>query len=150
MKNSPIDVLKVKLLTVVACLSLGAAAHAQQSKPDELPQAPTPNPSVMTLAGDVKVERATPQALPLSIDEAIDRGLTHNLGILLQVQNQRSVHGQVLTVKNNLLPSLTAVAKTSTQQINLAALGFKPGAIPITGGFPTIVKVDVTQAQMNL
>jgi len=151
MKISPRDVLKVKLLPVVACLALGVVARAQQPKPEDLPQAPTPNPAVMTLAGDVKVERATPGAMPLSIDEAIDLGLKQNVGILLQLQNQRSVHGQVLTVKNNLLPSLTAVAKTSTQQINLVALGFKPGAITIPGvNFPTIVKVDVTSAQMNL
>jgi len=150
MKISPQDVLKVMLLPVVACLALGAVGRAQQPKPEELPQAPTPNPSVMTLAGDVKVERATPGTMPLSIDEAIDLGLKRNLGILLQVQNQRSVHGQVLTVKNNLLPSLTAVAKTSAQQVNLAALGFKPGKIDFTANFPTIVKVDVTSAQMNL
>ena len=150
MKISPQDVLKVMLLPVVACLALGAVGRAQQPKPEELPQAPTPNPSVMTLAGDVKVERATPGTMPLSIDEAIDLGLKRNLGILLQVQNQRLVHGQVLTVKNNLLPSLTAVAKTSAQQVNLAALGFKPGKIDFTANFPTIVKVDVTSAQMNL
>jgi len=150
MKISPQDVLKVMLLPVVACLALGAVGRAQQPKPEELPQAPTPNPSVMTLAGDVTVERATPGTMPLSIDEAIDLGLKRNLGILLQVQNQRFVHGQVLTVKNNLLPSLTAVAKTSAQQVNLAALGFKPGKIDFTANFPTIVKVDVTSAQMNL
>jgi outer membrane protein TolC len=150
MKISSRDALKVKLLPVVACLALGVVARAQQPKPEDLPQAPTPNPAVMTLAGNVTVERATPGALPLSIDEAIDRGLAHNLGILLQVQNQRSVHGQVQIVKNNLLPSLTAVAKTSAQQINLAALGFKPGKIAFTANFPTIVKVDVTSAQMNL
>jgi len=144
--------LKVKLLPVVACLALGASVRAQQPKPEELPQAPTPNPAVMTLAGDVKVERATPGALPLSIDEAIDRGLARNLGILLQLQNQRAVHGQVRIVKDNLLPSLTAVAKTSTQQINLAALGFKGDQLAGLGypNFNPIVKVDVTSAQMNL
>jgi outer membrane protein TolC len=150
MKISSRDALKVKLLPVVACLALGVVARAQQPKPEDLPQAPTPNPAVMTLAGDVTVERATPGALPLSIDEAIDLGLKRNVGILLQIQNQRSVHGQVQIVKNNLLPSLTAVAKTSAQQINLAALGFKPGKIAFTANFPTIVKVDVTSAQMNL
>src|SRR4051794_34404668 len=116
MKISSCDVLKVKLLPVVACLALAAGGRAQQAKPEDLPQAPTPNPAVMKLAGDVIVERATPGALPLGIDDAIERGLKGNVGILLQIQNQRSVHGQVLTVKNNLLPSMTAVAKTSTQQ----------------------------------
>jgi outer membrane protein TolC len=105
------------------------------------------------MAGGVVVERATPGALPLSIDEAIDRGLKENLAVKLQVQNQRLVHGQVLAVENNLLPTLTAVAKTSTQQINLAAMGFNPATIQIpgfTGTFPSIVKVDVTSAQLNV
>lgn len=125
----------------------------QPAKPQELPSAPEPNLPVTRLAGNVVVERASATALPLSIDEAIARGLEHNIGIVLDLQNQRSVHGQVLQVKNNLLPSMTAVAKTSTQQINLAAMGFKPGAIDIPGftaNFPTIVKVDVTSAQLNL
>jgi outer membrane protein TolC len=144
---------KVKLLPAAAtCLAVAGAAWAQQPKPEELPQAPTPNPAVMQLAGGVTVERATPGALPLSIGDAIELGLKRNLGILLQVQNQRLVHGQVLTVKNNLLPSMTATAKTSTQQINLAALGFNPQKVQVPGfgSFPTIVKVDVTQAQISL
>jgi outer membrane protein TolC len=149
MKLNPFSMI-VKLVPAVAvCLALSGAAVAQQ-KPEDLPQAPTPNPAVIQLAGGVTVERATPGAMPLSIDEAVERGLKHNLGILLQIQNQRSIHGQVLTVKNNLLPSMTATAKTSTQEINLAALGFKPGKIEFTANFPTIVKVDVTSAQINL
>ena len=137
----------------VVCLAIAGSIQAQQPKPEDLPAAPTPNPSVMQLAGGVKVERATPGALPLSIDEAIDRGLKHNLNIQLSVQNQQLVHGQVLTVKNNLLPSMTATARTSTQETNLAAMGFKPSSIKIpgfTGTFPAIVKVDVTSAQLSL
>lgn len=134
-------------------LSVATASLAQQPKPEELPSAPEPQAPVVRLEGGVVVERATPGALPLSIDDAIGRGLEHNLGIVLDLQNQKLVHGQVLQVKNNLLPSMTATAKTSTQQTNLAALGFKPGAIAIPGfdsNFPTIIKVDVTQAQLNL
>ncbi|MBS1799677.1 MAG: TolC family protein [Acidobacteria bacterium] len=135
------------------CFALAGPIQAQQPKADDLPLAPAPNPSVMQLAGGVTVERATPGALPLSIDEAINRGLKHNLSIELSVQNQKLVHGQVLTVKNNLMPSMTATARTSTQETNLAAMGFKPQNIKIpgfTGTFPEIVKVDVTAAQLNL
>lgn len=134
-------------------LSLAAASLAQQPKPEELPSAPEPNVPVTLLDGGVVVERAKPGALPLSIDEAIEYGIRHNIDILLNLQNQRSVHGQVLQVKNNLLPSMTAVGKTSTQQINLAALGFDPNSVQIpgyNGVFPQIVKVDVTSAQLNL
>lgn len=99
------------------------------------------------------VQRATPGALPLSIDDAIERGLKQNLQIVLDQQNQHRVHGLLLTVENSLLPSLSAEASTAAQEIDLAALGFKPGAIKIPGfniNFPTIVKVDVTSAQINL
>ncbi|HTH53557.1 MAG TPA: TolC family protein [Edaphobacter sp.] len=140
----------------VAAMWVGFAAAllAQQPKPEQLPSAPEPNLPVTRLAGDVVVEQASSQALPLSIDDAVARGLQRNIGILLDQQNQRSVHGQVLQVKNNLLPSMTAQAKTAAQQINLAALGFKPGAVDIPGfttsNFPTIVQVDITGAQLNL
>ncbi|WP_260706846.1 TolC family protein [Edaphobacter flagellatus] len=138
------------------CFALAGSIQAQQQQPkqEDLPQAPTPNPAVlMTLAEGVTVERATPGALPLSIDDAIERGLKRNVDIIVATENQKLVHGQVLTVKNNLLPSVSATARTSTQETNLAALGFKPQSIKIpgfTGTFPSIVKVDVTSAQLNL
>jgi len=141
----------------LALVCLGAAAQAQTpatnspQKVEDLPQAPTPNPAV--LAGGVTVERATPGSLPLSLDDAIGRGLQYNLQIKLDQENQRRVHGLVLEVENNLLPSMTVEASTSAEQIDLAALGFKPGAVKVPGfnpNFPTIVKVDVTSAQVNL
>lgn len=96
--------------------------------------------------------------MPLSLDDAIELGLRHNLQLELARQNQRMVHGQVLTVANNLLPSITAEAYTRTQEINLAALGFKPqslGDLLNRFGIPpdqlhTIVKVDTTAARLNL
>lgn len=134
------------------CCGLSVSAVAQDVA--GLPAAPTPNTSVLQGPGGVAVERATPGALPLSLDEAIDRGLKRNLQMELSVQNQRLVHGQVLTVKNSLLPSLTAKAATGSQEIDLAALGFKPSSLDglglPAGAFPEIVKVSTTSAQMSL
>jgi len=148
-------------LLLTLCASLSVAALAQAAAPDttqDLPSAPAPHTLTTKLPAGVTVDRATPSALPLSLDEAIDRGLQHNLQMELARQNQRMVHGQVLTVANNLLPSVTAEAFTRTQMINLAALGFKPqslGALVEQFGlnpsdFSTIVKVDTTGAQLNL
>jgi outer membrane protein TolC len=150
-----------RVVLATACLGLGAVALAQapkqQSNPQDLPQAPTPNPAVLTAPGGVTVERATPGALPLSLDDAIARGFTHNLQIELDRQNERRVHGLMLTVQNSLLPSMTAEVQTSAQQINLAGLGFKPSVLASidipgfdTSTFKTIVKIDVTSAQLNL
>ncbi|HEV2711369.1 MAG TPA: TolC family protein [Edaphobacter sp.] len=155
------------LLTLWAGLSV--AARAQAADPDtapntapntsqELPSAPAPHTLTTKLPGGVTIDRASSSALPLSLDDAIDRGLQHNLQMELARQNQRMVHGQVLTVANNLLPSVTAEAFTQTQMINLAALGFKPQSLGALleqfgiapGDFSTIVRVDTTGAQLNV
>lgn len=92
--------------------------------------------------------------MPLGLDEAIELGMKHNLQLNLARQNQRVVHGEVLTVANNLLPSLTAKASTGAQEINLAAMGFKPASLAgfglPPGAFHEIVKVDTTSAQLNM
>lgn len=92
--------------------------------------------------------------MPLSLDQAIELGMKHNLQLELARQNQRAVHGEVLTVANNLLPSLTAKAATGTQEINLAAMGFKPASLEgfgfPPGTFHEIVKVSTTSAQLSM
>lgn len=144
---------KAKVCAVAAmCCGLAAGARAQEIA--ELPAAPVPHVATVKLAGGVGVEQARPEAMRLSLDEAIELGLKHNLQLELARQNQRSVHGQVLTVANNLLPSLTAKASTGTQEINLAAMGFKASSLEAfglpPGAFHEIVKVDTTSAQMNM
>ena len=111
-------------------------------------------PNAIRLPGGVVVEQATPGALPLSLDDAIARGEKHNLQMLLVIQNERMVRGQVLTVENSLLPSLTAKGALEAQQIDLAALGFKAGSLAEfgidPGTFPTIVKVNTAEAQISM
>lgn len=139
------------------CCVLSATVHAQSGTSD-LPSAPEPNILSTKLPGGVTIDRATPGPIPLSLDDAIDRGMQRNLQLLLARQNQRLVHGQVLTVANNLLPSVTAEVYTRAQQINLAAMGFKPASLEALqelfgippGGFSTIVKVNTTAARLNV
>ena len=95
--------------------------------------------------------------MPLGIDEAIATGLRHNVEIELGLQNERRVRGLERTVENNLLPTVEAQLYTRTQEINLAAMGFKPQSLgPLLNGAPggqkfsTIVKVDTTAAQLNV
>jgi outer membrane protein TolC len=138
----------------LVCFGLLASAGAQsgaQEKAD-LPQAPVPN--IPKLPGGVVVDRPTPGALPLSLDDAIARGEKHNLQQLLVIQNERVVGGQMLTVKNNLLPNLTADGVLQARQIDLEALGFRPGSLAskgiAPGTFPTIVKVNTAEAQIRM
>src|ERR1700733_433072 len=135
----------------LALILCGPLADAQTQSAD-LPSAPTPN--AVKFPGGVVLEQGTPGAVPLSLDDAIARGEKRNLQMLLAVQNERSVRGQVLTAENSLLPSLTAKGNIEAQEINLAAEGFKASALEEFGispaSFSTIVKVNTASAQMSL
>lgn len=108
------------------------------------------------LPGGVRVARPTPGVMPLSIDDAIGMGLKHNLGVELGLENERRVRGLERTVENNLLPTIEAQLYTRTQEINLAAMGFKPQSLGgllgsgAAANFSSIVKVDTTAAQLNV
>jgi len=131
----------------------GAKSLAGQSRP-ALSGPDVSRPDVpVRLAGDVAAERATPGALPLGLDDAIDRGLRHNLQVLLANETERSVRGQILSVHYELLPNLKATGYTNAIELNLAALGFKPSSLAAfgikPGTFSEIVKVDTTNAQLS-
>ena len=104
--------------------------------------------------GKIPVERATTDPLPLSIDDAVAFGLTRNLRLVDDRAKLEIVRGDELQVTNALVPSLSAYAATSTQEINLAAMGFKASSLAAFGLPPgaihTIVKVDVTEAQLRV
>lgn len=97
---------------------------------------------------------STGQPLPLSLDDAVRLALEHNLTITVDLQAQRQIGGLQKTAFSALIPTLTATAQTSTQEVNLAAMGFKPqslaGLIPAGTAFSTIVKYDTTGAQLNV
>ncbi len=144
------------IVCVAACLPAQLCAQSSQ----DLPQAPAPNASVLPRAANMRfgpnglpVQVATPTALPLSIDDAIQRGMQFNLQQVLYQQNERAVRGEILTVGNNLLPTLSAQFQTNTEELNLAAMGFKPSSLAALGlgvTIPEIVKVNTTSAQINL
>jgi len=103
--------------------------------------------------GNLMVERARTGALPLTLDDAVNRGFAHNLQLQLASQTEQAIQGQILGVFYNLVPNMRATAYTRTQEINLAAMGFKPSSLAGFGfspeTFPTIVKVDTTAAQLS-
>jgi outer membrane protein TolC len=108
--------------------------------------------------GGLAVDHATDAALPLSLDDAISIGMARNVRLKYDQANLRAVKGDTLGVINALIPNLTLNAQSSAQELNLAALGFKPselasfastGLLPPGITIPTIVKVDTTQASLN-
>jgi len=148
-------------LRAAALFCIAAPLSVSAQSPQELPAAPAPNPAVLFQPAAVQpgpdglpLQVATRGALPLSLDEAIQRGMNYNLQQILAQQNERAVHGQILTVGNALLPSLKAQVQTTANELNLAAMGFKPSLLSSFGlsasGFSEIVKVNTTSAQLNV
>ncbi len=96
--------------------------------------------------GSIVSGRATDGVIDLSLDEAIQRGLRTNLGIILQSSSTLNANGQRLEQLQALLPTVTGSASYSIEQVNLAAYGLKfPGLNPIIGPF----QVEDFQASLS-
>lgn len=78
-----------------------------------------------------------PGVMPLSLNDAIARGLKYNLGILMSDQATQQARGARIHALSKLLPQVSAGASETSEQINLKALGFSnlPGVPEIIGPF---------------
>jgi outer membrane protein TolC len=136
------------VITVLATLSIPAAAQlnlgGQQS-------APTPPPS-SSYQGSVSNGAATTGTLSLTLDEAVQRGLQTNLGLLLSNTNIAGAKGQRLQDLQALLPSIDGSAKEAFVQSDLAAQGLKiPGFPTIIGPFGyTDIRANLSWSVLNL
>src|SRR5580704_9569806 len=103
-------------------------------------------------SGSVASGTATNDRLPLSLGDAIARGMKTNLGALLANQDIRSAQGARGEALSKLLPNLTAGITETSEQINLAAFGFShfPGIAEIVGPFGlTDARAYLTQPILN-
>jgi outer membrane protein TolC len=103
-----------------------------QQIPSLAPSQPT-SPPASSYQGSVTKVQATGQTLALSLDDAIQRGLKYNLGMILSATQTSGARGQRLTELQGLLPDAEFKGVESVQQVDLAAEGLR---IP---GFPTII-----------
>ena len=89
---------------------------------------PTPGQAIpasnsgTTFAGSVP-SQAVPGVLPLSLPEAITRGLKQNLGLLLSRADIRSAQGQRWEELSSLLPHVTAAPYLTESKVNLEEVG---------------------------
>src|SRR5580704_16866228 len=74
--------------------------------------------------------KATPQVLQLDFQEAIDRGLRNNLGVLLSGDQTLTARGERWKELSNLLPNLSATLQEDVQTQSLTALGLKSNVFP--------------------
>lgn len=94
-----------------------------------------PQPAVdsTTYQGSVSDGKVTPGVLPLKLNDAIQRGLKFNLGLILTTQNTLSARGSRLEQLQSLLPTASGSIKEAVQETDLQAEGLR---IP---GFPAII-----------
>ena len=85
-------------------------------------------------AGSVVQGQATTGVLSLSLDEAIQRGLKQNLGIILSGTSVQTAGGQKLQDLQALLPTVGGYLREAVQQTNLQAQGIRGPGIPAVIG----------------
>jgi outer membrane protein TolC len=122
---------------VIFALLLFFSQPAEKLVAQSTPGAPAPaGVTSSSFQGSVPAGEVSSQPLDLSLDDAIQRGLRNNLGVILSNTQASGVRGQKLSQLQALLPTLDASWKEAVQQVDLASLGLRaPGLPTIVGPF---------------
>ena len=126
----PLNYFRKIAVSLCAC-AVFAGAEAISADAQSVPTAAAP--TAQSYQGSVTAGTATGQVLDLTLDDAIQRGLRNNLGVILSGTQTAAARGQRLSELQNLLPSVDGSIKESLMQVNLASEGIR---IP---GFPSMV-----------
>lgn len=108
------------------------AARGQAVPGQALGQA-TAGPSSQSFQGSIVSGEVSAQPVDLSLDDAMQRGLRNNLGVILSGTQTESARGQRLSQLQSLLPDIEFKAQESLAQVDLPAEGLR------IKGFPTII-----------
>jgi outer membrane protein TolC len=109
--------------------SIGLAAQTAPTVSSTTPTTPTAS----SFQGSVTKGEASAETIDLSLDDAIQRGLQTNLGVILSGTQTSAARGERMSQLQSLLPSVDFTGKEAEEQTDLPALGLR---IP---GFPTII-----------
>lgn len=119
---------KIDILLLVLLFAVAGTARAQTTSSSSTTQS--------QFLGSVPSGKATPEVLPLSLREAVARGLKYNLGLLLTGEDARTAEGARWKELSNLLPNATTTTSEKISQVNLKAQGIRfPGVPTIVGPF---------------
>ncbi len=136
--------MRVSYCRSCAFLLVGALIHVAtalaQIQATSGPSTPSQNTAgtlvTSPFAGSVP-DKLVPGVIPVSLRDAIDRGLKQNLGQLLSNAEIRSARGQRWEQLSALLPHATASPYVAASKVNLSELGFTGIAgidIPVSVG----------------
>ncbi len=93
-------------------------------------------PTAGSFQGSVPTGEATAEPIGLSLDDAIQRGLRANLGVILSGTQTAAARGQRLSQLQSLLPTVDFKAQETLTQVDLPAQGLRiPGVPTIIGPF---------------
>lgn len=112
---------KTLALAGLLWLAGGALVSAQSGRAD-------------LLRGGVPAGTTSDETLPLTLDQAIERGLVHNLGAIVAQERTLEAEGAHDEARSDLLPHVRAGASAVRQKISLAAFGFSG-----LGDFPELI-----------
>jgi len=155
------------LYQIVLVLGLPILAVAQQSSPSfELGSISTPRtinpvansntPSSLAgqqqnpFLGSVPSGQATSTPIDLSLQEAIERGVRSNLGIVENQTSLRQAQAQRLRALSALLPNVSALLRQNLDQLNRVAIGLKIPGIPASTGKFSYQESYVTFSENSL
>jgi Outer membrane protein len=128
--------------------ALGAAGA--QAQTPSVPNQTTP--TAASFQGSVPTGQASAQPIELSLDDAIQRGLKANLGIILSSTQMTAARGQRLSELQALLPAVDFKAQESLMQVDLPAQGLRiPGVPTIIGPFGfTDLRASLNWSVLNI
>ena len=111
-------------------LLLSCVAHGQSVA---VPAQAT-GPTASSYRGSVPAGEVSAQPLELSLDDAIQRGLRNNLGVILSGTQTSSARGQLLSQLQSLLPDVEFNGREAVQEVDLAAEGLRGEGFPVVIG----------------
>jgi outer membrane protein TolC len=146
--KSPIHFFAAAVVTLAGLSGLAAMAQSSAIPP---PTAPSP-PTSADYQGSVTKGAASAQTIDLSLDDAIQRGLQSNLGIILSGTNTAGARAARLSQLQSLLPGVDFTAKEAASQVDLPAEGLRiPGFPKIIGPFGyTDVRASLTWSLIDI
>jgi outer membrane protein TolC len=109
-------------------------------------------PTNDSFKGSLVAGKNTFTVIDLPLEDAVNRGLRQNLGIILDNASVQSANGSRLQQLQQLLPTVTGSASFAWEQVDLASFGLNfPGFSPIIGPFQVAdFRAYLTQSVVNV
>jgi outer membrane protein TolC len=142
-----------RCVRAVAAGLLAAAASVALAQTVPPPQTTAPQQPGSQFQGSVASGEVSAQPIELSLDDAMQRGLKSNLGLILSGTQASGARGQRLSQLQSLLPAVDLSGQVNVLEVDLPAEGLRiPGFPKIIGPFGYVdlrAKLDWSLVNVN-